>query len=215
MNHLSGFGSQLIEWGRDALVAVSQAVGLKRNATGASRPQGLLILLALVAAAPLPAAVPQIGERPPDFTLRTLDDKAVRLHALTAKAPVVLVVLRGWPGYQCPICNRQVHELLSKFADFAQAGAQLVLVYPGPDKDLRAHAAEFLKDKPLPANFHFVTDPDYTMTKAYGLRWDAPKETAYPSTFVLGPRGQVKYAVVSKTHGGRASTMTVLAELKK
>jgi len=30
-----------------------------------------------------------------------------------------------------------------------------------------------------------VTDPDYKVTNLYGVRWNAPEETAYPSTFVL------------------------------
>ena len=49
------------------------------------------------------AEIPKVGDKAPDFTLRSLDDKTVRLSELTAKGNVVLFVLRGWPGYQCPI----------------------------------------------------------------------------------------------------------------
>ena len=50
---------------------------------------------------------------------------------------------------------------------------------------MKARAGEFLRDKQWPADFVFLLDPDYRFTNAYGLRWDAKKETAYPATFVL------------------------------
>src|SRR5271169_1185845 len=72
---------------------------------------------------------------------------------------------------------------------FNGAGAQVLMVYPGPSGDLKADAAEFLQDKNWPADFRLVLDPDYSFTKTYGLRWDAPKETPYPSTFIIGKGG--------------------------
>jgi peroxiredoxin len=130
---------------------------------------------------------------------------------------VVLVVLRGWPGYQCPICDRQVNEFVTAKAAFAEAGAQLVFVYPGPAADLKARAAEFrsMKGREWPAEFRYALDPDYAFTDAYGLRWDAPRETAYPSTFIIDAKGVVRFAKVSRTHGDRAKAADVLAELRK
>ncbi len=60
--------------------------------------------------APRPAP-PQVGDKAGDFMLTTLDRKPVQLSKQLAHGPVVLVVLRGWPGYQCPICTRQVGQL--------------------------------------------------------------------------------------------------------
>jgi hypothetical protein len=50
----------------------------------------------------------------------------------------------------------------------------------------------------------YLLDPDYSMINAYGPRWDAPRETAYPSTFVFGTGGSVRFAQVSRSQGGRA-----------
>lgn len=180
------------------------------------------VILSLAAAAPwsspLAAAEsaksPKAGNAAPNFLLRTLDDKPVELEKLTAKSPVVLVMLRGWPGYQCPLCTRQVQEYLAHAKQFGEKGAQVVMVYPGPAEKLEAHAQEFLGNKQWPENFTFVIDPDYTMTNAYGLRWDAKKETAYPSTFVIERGGNVRFAYISKTHGDRVSAARALAELK-
>ncbi len=159
------------------------------------------------------ASPPQVGSMAPDFTLKTLDDQSVRLTDLTAKSEVVLVVLRGWPGYQCPFCSRQAHDFVNDAEKVKAARAQVVMVYPGPSDDLKAHAAEFLQDKNWPKDFLLVLDPDYSFTKTYGLRWDAPKETAYPSAFIIGKDGKVTFAHVSKQHGDRAGAETVLKAL--
>ena len=79
--------------------------------------------------------------------------------------------------------------------------------------DPAAKAQEFVKGSQLPDNFEFVIDPGYAFTKSYSLRWNAPQETAYPSTFVVGKDGTIDFAVVSKSHGGRADTASVLKAL--
>jgi len=171
------------------------------------------LLMLTLATMSLVAAPPAVGEKAPDFALKNLDGHTVRLSEKTAKGQVVLIVLRGFPGYQCPLCNRQVKEFAMKAAEFE--GKNIVLVYPGPAENLNAKAAEFVMDKKLPANIELVLDPDYAFTKQYGLRWDAPQETAYPSTFLIDSKGMVFFEKVSKTHGGRSTATEVLAELMK
>lgn len=178
-------------------------------------PSSLLALALVVTCATAFAATPpQVGDAAPNFTLRTLDDRTVELKSLVAKTPVVLVALRGWPGYQCPLCTKQVHDFVAHAADFKARGAQVLMVYPGPAEKLQLHAQDFLKDKAWPADFLFVVDPDYAFTNAYGLRWEAKNETAYPSTFVLARGGRIEFAQVSKSHGGRVSAAQALAALK-
>jgi peroxiredoxin len=159
------------------------------------------------------AARPGVGEAAPEFVLRGLDGKEVRFSAEWKKGPVALVVLRGYPGYQCPICNRQVKEFIGKGEEFAKAGACVVMVYPGPAEGLEARAKEFAMDKMLPGHFVMVLDPDYAFTNLYGLRWEAKGETAYPATFVVGKDGKVKWTKVSDSHAGRASAAEALSAL--
>lgn len=156
---------------------------------------------------------PAKGEKAGDFSLATLDGEQVSLSKLTKDGPVVLVVLRGWPGYQCPICTRQVADLVGHAKEIKKTGARVVLVYPGPGEKLKEHADEFQRGKGIPAGFDFVTDPDYKFTNQYRLRWDAPNETAYPSTFIIDRDGVIRFAKVSKTHGGRATAATILKEV--
>lgn len=172
--------------------------------------------LSIAATLPARAATPNIGDKAPDFTLKTPEGKSVSLHGLLKKGPVVLILLRGYPGYQCPYCQRQAHDFQVNAKKFADKGMQLLLVYPGPAANLDEHAKEFLKGyEKLPANYHLVLDPDYAMTHAYDLRWDAPRETAYPSTFVLNRKGVVTYRKISHSHGDRTTADEILGELDK
>jgi peroxiredoxin len=136
-----------------------------------------------------------------------------RFPARRKKGSVVLVVLRGYPGYQCPICTAQVGRLVSDAPQFARAKAQVILVYPGPADSLKKRADQFVQGKALPKNFTLLLDPNYSFTSQYGLRWDAPNETAYPSTFVLDSNRKVTFAKVSRSHGDRANNADILKAL--
>jgi peroxiredoxin len=159
---------------------------------------------------------PEVGQKAPAFALSTPDGKQVRLSEFAGKTTVVLIVLRGYPGYQCPYCVRQVHDFVENASGFASAGAQVVLVYPGPPADLDLHARDFLaKQNPLPKNVHLVIDPDYKFTNQYGLRWDEPHETAYPSTFLIDRHGFVFFRKISSGHGDRTTAAEALTELQR
>ena len=161
------------------------------------------------------AQTPVLGAKARDFTLQTPTGTSISLSKERAKGTTVLVLLRGFPGYQCPYCNKQVHDFAVHSADFAAKKVSVVVVYPGPSADLDQHAREFLATQAgLPSNIKLVVDPDYKMTNLYGLRWDAPHETAYPSTFILDPHGTVLFEKISHEHGDRTSAADVLAQLK-
>jgi peroxiredoxin len=160
------------------------------------------------------AETPDIGQKAPDFTLSTPEGHPLSLSTLSSKGTVVLIVLRGFPGYQCPYCQRQVHDFVTNSDRFAALGVQVLLVYPGPSADLDQRAKEFLaKQNELPANLHLVIDPNYKFTNQYGLRWDAPKETAYPTTFLIDRHGVVFFRKISRAHGDRTTAEDVLSEL--
>lgn len=154
---------------------------------------------------------PKVGETAVKFSLKALDGEQVELARLTKAGPVVIVVLRGYAGYQCPICNAQVGEFLGQATKFKAADASLVFVYPGPADGLEGKAKEFIRGKTLPENVFLAVDPDYEFTDAYGLRWDAPRETAYPATYVVDEKRKSQFAKVSTTHGGRAKAADVVS----
>lgn len=153
---------------------------------------------------------PAVGEEAVDFELKTLDGETVKLSKLVADGPVVLIVLRGYPGYQCPACTAQMGQFLSNAKKFKALKTRVVMVYPGPADNLNKHAEDFVRGKTLPDNFSLALDPDYEFTKAYRLRWEAKNETAYPSTFVIDRERKITFVKISMSHGGRASVDEVL-----
>jgi peroxiredoxin len=171
--------------------------------------------VAAQAGPPTRPATPAEGDRAPDFELKTVAGEVVRLSDELKERPVVLVVLRGWPGYQCPICTKQVADLRAHAGELEKAGVTLILVYPGPATKLKDHAAEFIGGKGLPGNWRFVIDPEYVFTHAWGLRWLKKGETAHPSTFVIDREQVVRFAHVSTSHGDRVDAGTILGVVEK
>jgi peroxiredoxin len=66
----------------------------------------------------------------------------------------------------------------------------------------------------LPDNVYFLVDPDLKVVNLYNLRWNAPQETAYPSTFVFDRQGIVRFVKISHSHGDRSSAADVLKALQ-
>jgi peroxiredoxin Q/BCP len=166
-------------------------------------------------AKPTAKAPPKIGDMAEMFTLQSLDGEKVELRKLLNEGPVVVAVLRGYPGYQCPACTRQVGGYVKLADEFAKAGATVVFVYPGETQELETRAQEFLKQTELPAPLTLVLDPDQKFVAASGLRWEALNETAYPSTFIVDGDGKVTFRKISKSHGDRAEAADVLKALQK
>lgn len=170
-------------------------------------------------AAPEP---PAVGEAAPTVTLNSTTGEQVDLAETFAGGKTVLVVLRGYPGYQCPACSAQTADLIRNAKEFADAGVAVVVVYPGQQKGLEGHAEEFLtatmakvNETELPGGVTLLLDPDYELVNAYGLRWMAPNETAYPATFVIAKGGEITFAEVSNTHGGRVEAKKALEAAKE
>ena len=178
----------------------------------------LLASLCLISARYIVAAAepPNVGEKAPDFELNTPSGERIQLSKQIGNSTVVLVVLRGFPGYQCPYCQKQVHDFIEHAADFAEKNTKVILIYPGPPANLDRHAKEFLTQQPsLPTNVVLVIDPDYVLTNRYVLRWDAPGETAFPSTFILDRKGSIISEKISHGHGDRTNASDVLARISQ
>lgn len=158
---------------------------------------------------------PRVGDDAPPLSLKSADGRQVRLAELISEGDVAVIVLRGYPGYQCPICSRQVADLMKRRAELNEIFAKVVLVYPGPALNLATRMEEFINNQSLPEPFVMVADPDYRFTQEWNLRWDQLRETAYPSTFIVGKDGKIKFARVSKSHGGRVSAMELISAARR
>jgi cytochrome c biogenesis protein CcmG, thiol:disulfide interchange protein DsbE len=117
--------------------------------------------------------VATVGEAAPDFALKTLDGKTVRLSDYAGKP----VVVNFWASY-CHPCRQE-------FPMFRQALEQhhndFVLL--GVDyRDIASDARKFAKDKR--ATWPILEDPGDQVALAYGVR-------AVPQTFFIGRDGKI------------------------
>lgn len=159
---------------------------------------------------------PKVGDKVEDFELPIVGEEGqVKLSEQYKEGPTVVVVLRGFPGYQCPICSRQVSAMVSRAGTLQKHAQRVVLIYPGAAEDLERRAEEFMSARRLPDPLVMVRDEGMEMVEDWNLRWDEPRETAYPSTFVIDKSGKVRWAKVSQSHGERSTVEEILKALRK
>lgn len=145
------------------------------------------------------------------YTFKDTNGKEVNLNNLRGKKDVVLVVMRGYPGYVCPYCSAQTGRFIQHYQEFAKRDAELLIVYPGPAK----HIADFVQAAKTQSQsqgevpFPVLLDEDFKMVERLGISGDMAK----PSTFILDRQGQVRFAYVGATLTDRPSLKAILAEL--
>ena len=125
----------------------------------------------------VPAAVrnggPKVGDRAPDFTLRTLDGKTVRLSDYRGTP----VVLNFWASY-CHPCRQEFPLFRGQLAE--HRGEFVVL---GVDtKDITSDARAFAKDQH--ATWPILEDSSNAVGQAYGI-------AAVPQTFFIRRNGTI------------------------
>ncbi len=176
----------------------------------------VVLMLASVVADEPASKSPAVGDSAIEFRLPMVGgDDDVTLSSEYKQGPVVVVVLRGYPGYQCPLCSRQVGSFVRAAEEFAKSAHRVIFVYPGQATLLQQHAEQFMGSNVLPKPLVMVRDPGLKMVTSWNLRWDAPQETSYPSTFVIDKEGKVRFSKTSRTHGDRATAEEILSELEK
>ena len=129
----------------------------------------------IAAGVPVNGQTPAKGETAPDFTLSTISGTPGQLSAEARQGITVLVILGGYPGFQCQFCQEQAHDFIFHAAEFAKRKTTVGLVYAGPPAPLDQHAREFLsKQVALPPNITLVTDPGNKVKKS---EWRAVEST--------------------------------------
>ena len=116
---------------------------------------------------------PKVGDEAPDFSLKTLDGKTVKLSDYRGTP----VVLNFWASY-CHPCREEFPLFRGQLA--AHPGDFVVL---GVDyKDITSDARAFAKEKR--ATWPILTDPTSAVGEAYGIR-------AVPQTFFIRRDGTI------------------------
>lgn len=121
---------------------------------------------------------PRVGAWAPDFMLRNVDGKTVRLADFRGKNPVLLNFWASW----CPACRQEAPENEKLHQRLGPKGLKFLAVSidrdPGALNDVRKFMEEFkLSLRPL-------LDSNGEVFEHYGV-------TAIPTTFLIDRRGKI------------------------
>lgn len=142
----------------------------------------------------------KIGQKAPDFTLKSLDGKEITLSSYFGKKVVMLEFWATW----CNICKKEIPTLIKDYNEYKDRGFELLAIAleTGDDKQVRKMAKE--KGMPYPV----LIDSDLKVaTKIYGLAGPIPLKV------IIGVDGTVKYSHVGDYPPGENEVPFVLDDL--
>lgn len=180
------------------------------------------------ALSPLPPPL-GVGDEIPDATLRTPEGETVKLRALVADSPSVLVFYRG--GW-CPYCVRHLGVLAEIEDQLLASGHRLLAISPDrPEK---------LRNKPELAQspFKLLSDSPAEVIRAFRIAFQVPDELVakykndygidlesdsghdhhllpHPAVYVVGRDGAIRFAHVNPDYTKRLEPEKLLAALKQ
>ena len=102
---------------------------------------------------------PEEGHLAPDFTLKTLEGKTLRLSELQGKKVVLINFWATW----CPPCRVEMPTLQTIYSDYKGKGLEILAVNIEPDANQEIR--EFTKE--LRLTFPVLLDPDMKVTRNY------------------------------------------------
>ena len=129
----------------------------------------------------------KVGDKAPDFRLKTDDGKEVSLSDFKGKR----VVVYFYPKASTPGCTIEACDFRDARPKFDKEDAVVLGVSADPEKAL----AKFKANQKL--NFPLLSDPDHKMIESYGV-WRMKKfmgrsfKGIVRSTFLIGPDGKVE-----------------------
>lgn len=131
----------------------------------------LLLLLFSLLALPAPSRALEVGKAPPDFKLKTLDGKEVRLSDFKGRV-IVLKLATTW----CPTCQQQTGEFIQAAEFLKEKDVQVIEVFL---QDSREMVLEFMKGKTESVPLLPLID-DGSVHKSYNVY-------LIPRVLVIGP----------------------------
>lgn len=149
---------------------------------------------------PIKQEAPKIGALAPDFTLKDVDGKTVRLAHFRGKNPVFLNFWASW----CPACRQEAPENEKLHQRLGPKGLKFLPVSidrgPGALDDVRKFMEEFkLSFRPLLDSNGEVFD-----------RWGV---TAIPTTFLIDRKGKIVAKEVGPRNWTNSKWFTRLEQL--
>jgi len=166
----------------------------------------------------------RIGDKIPDVTLRSEEDREVKLRDLVAAKPTVVVFYRG--GW-CPFCTKHLQALAGIQEELRSAGSQLVAISTDQPFKLAATPG---RDK---LGYTLLSDSDANAAQAFGIAFKVDDQLVarykssfgidleaasgrthhmlpHPAVFVVGPSGTIRFAHVNSDYKVRLEPAKIL-----
>jgi len=127
------------------------------------------------------------GMKAPEFNLTDSEGNQHRLSDYEGET----IVVYFYPKDDTPGCTKEACSFRDAYADFKEAGVEVIGISPDTEKSHRKFANKY--DLP----FTLLSDPDHQISEAYGV-WGLKKymgreyEGIYRTTFIIGPDGEIK-----------------------
>jgi antitoxin component YwqK of YwqJK toxin-antitoxin module/peroxiredoxin len=125
--------------------------------------------------------------------------------------PVVVCVMRGFSGQVCIYCATQTAAIANHYRRFTDAGAEVVIIYPGPTEAVPTfvQAVQSLRQDPPPMPIGL--DVSLLLVRGLGVE----ENLAKPTSLILDRDGTVTYAYVGASIADRPSVEDLLKALAK
>jgi antitoxin component YwqK of YwqJK toxin-antitoxin module/peroxiredoxin len=151
-----------------------------------------------------------IGKPLPQLRFLGADGNVIDIGSYQAThRPVVVVVMRGFAGQVCLYCAAQTVALCKHLDEFHAAGADVVVVYPGPAESAPAFLAAVASLRKSPPPLPVAMDVSLLLVR--GLKVE--DNLAKPTSLILDRNGVVRYAYIGRTMADRPSAPDLLHAL--
>ena len=162
-----------------------------------------------------------IGEKIPNFNLKSVENKSVNLTELISKKRTVLVFYRG--GW-CPYCNAHLAALGEAEKQLLDLGYQIIAISPDAPKSLK------VTDDKEKLNYLLLSDSTGELSKAVGIAYQAPENykstitkgsegvnssfLPVPAVFILNVNGEIEFEYITPNFKNRISNDLLIAVAK-
>ncbi|MFV8373506.1 peroxiredoxin-like family protein [Flavobacterium sp. LB2P74] len=162
-----------------------------------------------------------IGEKIPNFNLKSVENTNVNLTELISKKRTVLVFYRG--GW-CPYCNAHLAALGEAEKQLLDLGYQIIAISPDAPKSLK------VTDDKEKLNYLLLSDSTGELSKAVGIAFQAPENyksritqgsegvnssfLPVPAVFILNVNGEIEFEYITPNFKNRISNALLIAVAK-
>lgn len=162
-----------------------------------------------------------IGEKIPNTTLKSSENKDIILSDLFKKKKTILVFYRG--GW-CPYCNAHLAALAQAEKQLLDLGYQIVAISPDSPNNLKTTEE---KEK---LNYLLLSDSKGELLKAMGIVFEAPENykkilnvhsngdnklfLPVPSVFILNGGGEIQFEYIAPDFKHRIAAELLVAVAK-